>query len=42
MFKLCDDEFLASAPQRQNAAFEIPQPAHRVWAAPTADDTLGP
>jgi hypothetical protein len=42
MFKLraCDDEFLASAPQRQSATFEVPRPADRVWAALTADDTL--
>jgi hypothetical protein len=41
-FKLkpVDEQFLASAPQRQVAVFEIPQPAARVWEALTADDTL--
>ena len=35
-----DDRFLQSAPQRQVGVFEIPQPAERVWAELTADDTL--
>jgi hypothetical protein len=41
-FKLtvCDEDFLRSAPQRQVAVFDIPQPADRVWAQLTSDDTL--
>jgi hypothetical protein len=41
-FKLAvaDEAFLTSAPQRQVAEIEIPQPADRVWGALTADDTL--
>lgn len=41
-FKLTpgDDEFLASAPQREVGVFEIPRTANDVWSALTADDTL--
>ena len=35
-----DDDFLQAAPQRQVSVFEIPQPADRVWAELTSDETL--
>jgi hypothetical protein len=38
--KTADEDFQRSAPQRQVAVFEIPQPADRVWTALTSDDTL--
>jgi Polyketide cyclase / dehydrase and lipid transport len=34
------EEFLHSAPQRQIGVLEISQPADRVWAELTSDDTL--
>ena len=41
-FKLraADEQFLDSAPQRQVAVLEIPEPADRVWAELTSDQTL--
>jgi Polyketide cyclase / dehydrase and lipid transport len=41
-FKLrpCNEEFLSSAPQRMADTMEIAQPAERVWAELTSDDTL--
>ncbi len=38
--KRADEQFLSTAPHRQEDVFEIPQPAASVWAALTADDAL--
>ncbi|MFZ0041954.1 MAG: SRPBCC family protein [Solirubrobacteraceae bacterium] len=38
--RVCDEDFLRSAPQRQVAVFEVPQPAGHVWAELTSERTL--